>query len=294
MRGLASAVHALDNEVTVETQTAMLLDARKLVERSTRWLLRHRRGPIDIAAEIEFFAPAPGALLERFPDLLVAAERKAFERGARRLVDAGVPDDLARRVAAFDPLYSVFDISEVASRAGEAVEPVAAVYYLLGDRLQLHWLRDQVNALPRDSRWQTLARAALRDDLYAQHRELTAKVLAAAGPDREPKARIEAWQASAGPAMGRARQVLADVKSSGVFDLATLSVCPARGRRLRHRLKTTPAWSVSRRTGSGCRVRHRRRRRRPPRTRRLASAASPAHSATVSPAPSAISSAPPT
>ena len=36
----------------------------------------------------------------------------------------------------------------------------------------------RILALPRDDRWQTMARAALRDDLHAVHAQLTAQVLA--------------------------------------------------------------------------------------------------------------------
>ncbi|MGH9188397.1 MAG: NAD-glutamate dehydrogenase [Acidimicrobiales bacterium] len=224
LRGLYAAIESLDNKVAAATQTVMLLEGRKLVERGTRWLLRHRRSAIEIAAEVAFFSPAPLELTGVFPELLVADERERFEHAATQLVDAGVPLELAERVAGLDAVYSALDIAEVAAAAGEPVASVGAVYYRLGAGVELHWLRDQVNALPRDSRWQTLARAALRDDLYAQHRELTAAVLRAAGPDREPRARIDAWLAVGGPALERVRQVLGDVKASGVFDLATLSV----------------------------------------------------------------------
>ena len=101
-----------------------------------------------------------------------------------------MPSELATRVAGFDPLCSALDIVEMAEEAGESVEAVAAVYFALGDRLQLHWLRDQIEALPRDNRWHTLARAALRDDLYAQERAATADVLRVSAPGDAPDARI--------------------------------------------------------------------------------------------------------
>ena len=71
-------------------------------------------------------------------------------------------------------------------------------------RLELHWLRDRIVALPRDDRWRALARAALRDDLYALHRELTAEVLRSASPDDEPEGRVDGW-IDANPAVGALR-----------------------------------------------------------------------------------------
>ena len=47
----------------------------------------------------------------------------------------------------------------------------------VADRLGLDWIRDRVAALPRADRWQTEARAALRDDIADLHRALTESVL---------------------------------------------------------------------------------------------------------------------
>jgi glutamate dehydrogenase len=105
-----------------------------------------------------------------------------------------------------------------------AVEDVSAVYFSLGEELDLHWIRDQIIALPRDNRWQALARAALRDDLHGQERILTRDVLRqeAAKPDAE--SRIDAWMASNDAAVQRCRQVLADLKGGPKADFAMLSV----------------------------------------------------------------------
>ena len=77
-------------------------------------------------------------------------------------------------------MFSALDIVTVADETELDVERVAAVHFRLGSRLGLHWLRDQIVALPRDDRWRARARAALRDDLYAIHRELTCEVLRSA------------------------------------------------------------------------------------------------------------------
>ena len=76
------------------------------------------------------------------------------------------------------PSYSAFDIVTSAAATEHGVEETAAVYFLLADRLQLGRLRDLIVALPRDDRWSSVARSALRDDLYAAHAALTRDVLA--------------------------------------------------------------------------------------------------------------------
>jgi glutamate dehydrogenase len=100
---------------------------------------------------------------------------------------------------------------------------VAAVHFRLGNRLGLHWLRDQIVALPRDDRWRARARAALRDDLYAIHRELTREVLRSASADIEPDELVDSW-IEANPASARMLQTLGDIRSGQSYDLTTLPV----------------------------------------------------------------------
>ena len=103
-------------------------------------------------------------------------------------------------------MFATFDIVEVAADAGLDVETVAAVHFRLGDRLQLHWLRDRIVALPRDDRWRALARAALRDDLYGLHRALTAEVLRGAEvDDGQTRSSMTGWRPSPPPSAASKR-----------------------------------------------------------------------------------------
>ena len=141
-----------------------------------------------------------------------------------QLIEANVPPELAKRAAILGPLFSALDIVDVAGATGQPLETVAEVYFTLGDRLKLHWLRDHIEALPRDNRWRTLARSALRDDVYSQQAALTAEILRSVPDDLPALERIDSWvETNPGP-VERTLQVLADINSSGTFDLSTLSV----------------------------------------------------------------------
>ena len=224
LRNLWDGIEALDNKVEARMQSRIMLDARKLVERATRWLLRYRRTPLDIQATIDHFSGGAVELSERIPAILLDGDREAVANAVQRLIDAGVPRDLAERAASLGPMFSALDITDVANHTGEPLDTTAAVYFTLGDRLKLHWLRRHIEALPRDNRWRTLARSALRDDIFNQQASLTAEVLRNTPDDQPVQERIEAWvEANQGPAH-RTLQVLADINSSGTFDLSTLSV----------------------------------------------------------------------
>jgi glutamate dehydrogenase len=217
MRKQWAEIEALDNQVAAEVQLKMLLEGRRLVERGSRWLLAHRSRPLDIGATVNFFSPGAAALQDAMMRLLGSSDVEPLMVHADELEQAGVPPGLAQRVAGLATMFSTFDIVEVATDAELPVEEVAAVHFRIGERLELHWLRDRIVALPRDDRWRALARAALRDDLYSLHRGLTAEVLRQA--DHNP----DAWIQN-NPATERTLQTLAEIRVGHVFDTTTLPV----------------------------------------------------------------------
>ena len=233
MRGTWEAIEALDNAVGADVQTSMLLETRKLVERGARWLLRNRPRPLDVARNIGHFGGGVTALRRQLRDLVADASRAAIDASKDRLVGRGVPQELALAVASGNELLSALDVVEVASSAGISVEEAASVYFALGESLDLHWLRDQVAGLPRDNRWQSLSRAALRDDLYAQLSALTLDTLRLDAGEATPAERVEAWLEQNRIPVARCRQILGDLAGAGQTDFTMLSVAMGEIRTLR-------------------------------------------------------------
>jgi glutamate dehydrogenase len=214
------------SQVGLPAQITLLLEGRKLTERAARWLLHNRRPPFDIQATVEFFAAGVRTVRAGIPKLLTGRDLAGFEERRDSYLDLGVSLEAAERVAAMVPAYSAFDIVQVATSAGRGIEETAAVYFDLADRLQITRLRDRITGLPREDRWSTMARAALRDDLYAAHASLAADVLGASGPDGSatPEERLVSWASRNESAVTMAAQTLGEIWESERFTFTTLSV----------------------------------------------------------------------
>ena len=119
---------------------------------------------------------------------------------------------------------SALAVVDIASRTKMDVSDVAAVHFALADVLGLSRLAPLIAALPRDTRWHTLARAAARDDLEAAHAELTTDVLLSAGALASADERIADWRRSNESALARTASFVTDITSGDAADLATLSV----------------------------------------------------------------------
>jgi glutamate dehydrogenase len=212
--------------VSTEAQIRLLLEVRTLAERASRWLLRNRRQPLDIRSTVEHFGPAVPQLLDEIPRLLAGSDDadEAFAGAVARFTGDGVPEALATRVAALPAMFSALDVIDVASATGRDWEQVATVYLALGHHLQLNWLSERILRLPRDDRWQALARAALRDDLFSVRAALTAEVLQSDGDGQDSDERIRRWLGDDRQAVDRCLAVLRDIGADERADLATLSV----------------------------------------------------------------------
>ncbi|MFH9004435.1 NAD-glutamate dehydrogenase [Streptomyces afghaniensis] len=217
-------VEALDNKAEADVQTRIRLHSRRLVERGTRWLLNNRPQPLQLAETVDFFADRVEQVWGQLPKLLRGADLEWYQKIYDELTDAGVPDELATRVAGFSSAFPTLDIVSIADRMGREPLDVAEVYYDLADRLRITQLMDRIIELPRADRWQSMARAAIREDLYAAHAALTADVLAVGNGTSTPEQRYKAWEQKNAAILGRARTTLEEIQGSEAFDLANLSV----------------------------------------------------------------------
>ncbi|GAA1627605.1 NAD-glutamate dehydrogenase [Kribbella alba] len=214
----------LDNTIDADTQTDMRLETRTLVERATRWLVSNRRPPVDIAELVDFFSPGIAKLTSALPDVLRGRELALFEHRRETLISKGVSEEFATRIAVLPPAYAGLGIVETADRDDLDVLEVAKVHFALGERLQLGRFLERIVGLPRTDRWQTMARAALRDDLHAVHARLTAQVLAMTDASADPEDRVRAWQDMNEAALSRAATMMDEIVETEGPELAHLSV----------------------------------------------------------------------
>jgi glutamate dehydrogenase len=142
-----------------------------------------------------------------------------------------VPEDLARWVAGVDLLAAVPDIVAIARDCAFTVEDVAKVYYALGARFALDWLRERALALAGDGDpWQAAAAAALVRDLFTQQGAMALGVLRPAAAGAE--AAGEAWLARNRGAVERIERLLDELRAAPEVDLARLTVASHQLRQL--------------------------------------------------------------
>ena len=225
LRAIWADIEALDNKVVADVQIAMMLETRELIERCTLWFLRNGRQPIDIQSTVATFGPGVEKLRAVIETLMSEDDRMSVAGHRQTLTDAGVPADLARRVALLDPLFSACDIIRLAQGDQLDVEEVARVYFSVGGRYGIDWLRGTAERLPADGHWTRLAVGAVVDDLYGHQFRLTRNIIDTAGTATSAAdGVIEAWESARKPMIERTAHLVDDLRAAGTVDLAMLAV----------------------------------------------------------------------
>jgi len=221
---LVRQICGLDNKIDASIQTDMRLAVRTLIERASRWLVNNRRPPLDSESTVEYFGTDIQKVMHALPEILTGVQAEEFESRRQTLESRGVPEDLARSIAVLPPAYAVLEVVEIAKRDGIDALEVSRVHSVLAERLGLSDLMGMIYDLPRDDRWQTMARASLRDDLHAVHALLTAQVLGSTDEGSAAEDRVSAWETSDSVVVNRAKQTLGEITSENEPDLARMSV----------------------------------------------------------------------
>jgi len=225
-----------DNGVSVAVTDRMTLDLRRLVDRAGRWLLNYRPQPLAVGAEINRFAEKVRVLTPRMSEWLRGDDKAIVEKEAHEFSSQGVSQDLAYMVATGLYQYSLLDVIDIADIVDRDPAEVADTYFALMDRLGTDGLLTAVSRLVRDDRWHSLARLAIRDDIYGSIRALCFDVLAVGEPDETGEEKIAEWETTNSSRVSRAQRTLTEIYGSGELDLATLSVA---ARQLRSMTRTS-------------------------------------------------------
>jgi glutamate dehydrogenase len=230
LRTIWADIEALDNKLPASVQTEMMISVARLLERAILWLLGSSYTKLDIAAYVSEFKPRIAAIQDRLTQILPASILGTVRVRQAELMEDGIPEELARRVASLDVMSSAMDIIRIArTDAAQGVEDVARVYFGVGARFSLDRLRSATNGIAAETPWQKTALSTLVEDLFNYQSTLASRVITEANGASDP---VDAWLAKRPRAVERVDQTMHDVRAATTVDLAMLTVASRQFRML--------------------------------------------------------------
>lgn len=224
LRDIWAAVEALDNKAQAQAQIRAMLATRRLIERCVAWILRQQGRGLDISQDVAHLKPGLAELESQLDAAIFDDARAVIDTRAQGFVDAGFPEDLARRVARLNLWAAGLDIIRIADQAGRGVSEVASVYFEAGRRLGLAWLRDGASRMPASNHWQKQAVGAIVDDLYTLQADLAVRALQDAPAGAAGADVVEAWVGHRRAPVDRIDQLVSELKALDQVDLSMLAV----------------------------------------------------------------------
>ena len=210
------------SELSAPVVTELRVALRRMVERATRWLLNHRHGSLDITATVAEYGAEIAQLRPELLGLLSGRTAASSQAAEQRWLEAGLPEELARNLATAGHAHTLLNVVDVAHRLDCDLLRAAQVHYRVAEALGIELLSSGVDVLPRQVRWDAMARAALRDELLTAHTDLTAAVLTHADAETDAATAVQTWldaHPGVAPRVAMIRQV-----SDGTPDVARMNV----------------------------------------------------------------------
>ncbi len=214
-------VESLDNKVPAQEQIQALLTMWNVLRQATRWVLIRRGGRLDVNEMVERWSAGLKGMEETILSTLSADEREAMEQKKQDSLEAGMPENLANRIAILEFLLPALDVVETAAQRNMDVKDVAQVYFSLGELLHLKWLREQLENLPVKGQWHAHARAILRDELFSRHNQLVDSILRESGRNKDA---VNKWMNKHEARVKPVINFMNEMADLPEMDYATLSV----------------------------------------------------------------------
>lgn len=227
-------IEALDNLVPARTQLKAMDAVVELVDRETTWLLTKLGKPLDISSDIGSFSLGVNALKKSLNKVLTKNEKLARDAKQLELIKEGLPEDIAKDIAAIPPLGSACDIIRVALDSTSEIEDAAQTFYQIGEIFHLEWLRQQAKAMPVNNKWNAEALSGLIDQLYSCQTNLAVHILRSLKHSKNKASHndVRDWiDAHEGQALSVER-VFSELKAAAKVDMGMLIIVEQRLRAL--------------------------------------------------------------
>ncbi|CAM3636544.1 NAD-glutamate dehydrogenase [Parendozoicomonas haliclonae] len=221
---LWSDIESLDYTIDSKLQLELMGEVMRILRRATRWLVRMKVVDRETGVCVEHYKGRITQLIDGLDDLLPERQRKEWLKRVEQLTGKGVPEPVARRVAAVRHLFNMLPVIQAVEETGQSLERVASMFFAIGEHLDLHGFYQQLSALDVQNQWQSLAREGIRDELVMQQRTLTVNLLTLPDAPKDLGELFTFWSEAQAAPLARWHSVLDELRGEAASEFAMYTV----------------------------------------------------------------------
>ncbi|MFL6930985.1 MAG: NAD-glutamate dehydrogenase domain-containing protein, partial [Xanthobacteraceae bacterium] len=213
MTALNGAIDALDGKVSGKLQLELYAAVQDLLLDRIVWFLRNVDLTQGLAAVVEHYRSGIEEMAGALASALPSEEATGRDARMAELIQAGVDEALARRLADLPLVGAAPDVILVADRTGKPVATVAATYFAAGAFFKLDRIVGAARNIAVSDYFDRLALDRALDSIGAAERRLAAEMVANGAAGRPA---VDAWAAARGHEVDRIRAAVDEIAGSGL------------------------------------------------------------------------------
>jgi glutamate dehydrogenase len=213
MTALNGEIDSLDNVISGKLQLELYAAVQDLLRDRMVWFLRNVDFSQGLAAVVEHYQQGIAAVEAALDTTLTPDALAARKARAEELVNAGVPEATARRMANIPSLAGAPDIVLIADRTRHEVAAVAATYFASAAFFQIDRIVNAARAIKVSDYFDRLMLDRALDSLGDAERRITASMN---GGGATGASAVEAWVGTRRNDVERIRMSVHEIANSGL------------------------------------------------------------------------------
>ena len=214
---LFSEIDALDNTISGSLQLDLYVRVQDLALGSIIWLTRNVSLGHGIGPVIDRFGASVETLVPELPAILPQALTEGPQAEIMRLTAAGIPEDLAIRLAHLQLEAAIGDIVLISETSGKALNLAAESYFAVAERFRIARLERLAHQIMVVDYYEGLALDRARGQLGDAHRAIARLALGVPGG-------LKGWIETKGDDVSRAFSQINELTASDQMTVSRFSV----------------------------------------------------------------------
>lgn len=215
--------NAVSNQLTIRHDALLnvLANLQRLTDRAVHWFLHLEQQELS-EQDVDFYTQGIKQLTRHMPSLISDVTKQQHVVQVEKYRHQGVPAQLAMDIANTDILFLFLDVMWLHKHSKYPLLDCANILFSVFEKLDMLWLREQINTLPKTGLWQSLARRSYRKSFNGASQSLGLSVIEADGTSNDSK--LKAWNKRHESEIDRYKLLLDRVKEEPVIDIEKITV----------------------------------------------------------------------
>ncbi|NOQ35337.1 MAG: NAD-glutamate dehydrogenase, partial [Methylococcaceae bacterium] len=156
---------------------SLKITLRKAIERAIYWFISKDEQHSGIFSDSKGYIEGIKTLSTLVSTFMTTSGQQWIDGQVESFIHKGVAAEVAVNIVILDILYWCLDIVWLKKQTTSGLQDCAIAFFQIIDEFDLLWLRQQINALPKNTVWESLARRTVRTEFNSVCCNLTIAVL---------------------------------------------------------------------------------------------------------------------